>query len=143
MIFRWRTLQKTVLFHSGSWKVSGGFPRSTIPQDHGEPLVIMHDNDRVMTSARAKRAEARLGFTVLPMPPRSPDMMPLDFASWAYWDGQMLESEPAGKEKKEEYVARLVQTAFDTSKGRVDRWMGDLKRRLSLIYAAEGGYIEE
>ncbi|KDR07625.1 Histone-lysine N-methyltransferase SETMAR, partial [Zootermopsis nevadensis] len=53
--------------------------RRVWPHKHPAEILLLHDNARPHTSPRTREEITKLGWTVLPHPPYSPDLAPSDF----------------------------------------------------------------
>ena len=60
------------------------------------------------TSGKGLRAKAACGIFAMKLTPRTPSLMPLDYAIWQKIDENMLTCEPSGKESKGDFKKRLA-----------------------------------
>ena len=105
---------------------------------------MLEDNDPVgYKSSKALRAKKELGFKVMPLPRYSPDLNPLDYFLWDDIEHRVAASAPKSKrESIDEFKRRLRKTAFATSRAKVAKAVGHLKKRIAAVYKAKGGHID-
>ena len=108
----------------------------------------MEDNDPTgykSTSAVAAREAANI--KVIEMPPRSPDLNPLDFSVWAEIIRRMRRQEAnwpkSKKETREAFLARLRRTAMNFPASYINSVIGNLETRVKLLKKADGGHFVE
>ena len=111
-------------------------------------FTIFEDNDPTgNTSGLGKQAKKGLKLDVFVIPKRSPDLNVMDYAVWSEIERKMRNQErnwkKAKRETREQYIDRAQHTAQSLSKGFIDRSIGNLKRRCSLLLEAKGGLFEE
>ena len=112
------------------------------------PWVLVHDNDPSLKSKKGLAHAARRGFQSLPLPCRSPDLMPHDFSLWARICADMQAFEnarpaDAPKEKGEAYRERLRDTALALPHAYIRSVLGKVHSRAGEIINRGGGYINE
>ena len=102
--------------------------------------TIVEDGDRTGNqSTKGIKAKEDCGITAMTLPPRTPALMPLDFALWKQIEDLMFETEPAGRESKAAFLARLKKCAQSLPKGAVSKQIGRIKANIQDIIDA-GGY---
>ena len=109
---------------------------------------VLEDSDPTgYKSKRAEKAKAASRITPFCLPPRSPDLNPLDFSLWAEVNKRMRRQErrwSAGKrETRAVFLARLRRTATRLPPTYIDNIIGDMQTRCQKIYVARGGYTAE
>ena len=81
------------------------------------------------------------------MPKRSPDLNVMDYAVWSEIERRMREQErkwPAHKrETRVAFGKRLDRTAMKLPRTFIEKSIGDMRRRCSLLLEADGGLFEE
>ena len=113
---------------------------------HAARLCLCHDNDPSLKSYLGMRHAARLCFDSLPLPVRSPELMPHDFSIWrrilvlmqAHEDapGYVRETVPA-------YELRLRDTAVSLPAAYVTSVQAKVHEIARRIVAKDGGHINE
>ena len=108
----------------------------------------MEDNDPTgykSNSAIAAKEAAKI--EIVEMPPRSPDLNPLDFSVWSEINRKMRLQEVAWPKSKKEthnaFLARLRRTALSLLADYIKRLIGNLETRLKLLKKADGGHFVE
>ena len=109
---------------------------------------VMDDNDPAgYSSYKGWGAKAEAGIVSFKLPPRSPDLNPLDFSVWSEINRRTRKQEstwPAGKtETRREYLRRLKRTALVLPEDYIRKVVGDTRGRCRLIVKAKGGHIVE
>ena len=111
-------------------------------------FLILEDNDPSgYKSGLGIAAKKEAKINVLPLPKRSPDLNPLDYAFWAELSKRLRKQErrfsPRFVESKEAYVARLRRTAMNFSEETLTKMVCSMKRRCQALKRARGGNFEE
>ena len=111
-------------------------------------LRVLEDNDPAGYKSRvAEEAKKELNIAPVCLPPRSPDLNPLDFTIWSEINKRMRMHEskwPAGKrESRTQFVNRLRRTAMGLPAAYIEKSVGNLARRMQLLKAARGGHFPE
>ena len=150
---------KVLMWHvvDGQWNgraaasmYSGPLRRSL---QRGHPCVagswrVLEDNDpsgyKSSKGVAAKKASA---IVAMSLPPRSPDLNPLDFSFWAEVNRKMREQErgwpKSKKESRAAFIARLRKTAMTMPKEYIEKTIGAIAGRCKKIVDAKGGHIAE
>ena len=117
---------------------------------HGKSpgCLILEDNDPSgYKSSKGVAAKRALKLKVLSLPPRSPDLNPLDYGFWAEVNRRMRLQEQKfhvrKREAAEEYAHRLRRTATRIPPRFLKKLVQSLKRRCEALRLAEGGHFEE
>ena len=150
---------RVLMWHvvNGPWNASNaaamytGPLRKSLRQAH--PTVrgawrVVEDNDPGgYKSGGGKRAKAEAGIEALSLPPRSPDLNPLDFSVWAEINRRMRRQEaswPKSKrESRDEFLARLRRTAMRLPRSYINAVMANMAKRVALLRLAKGGHFPE
>jgi len=118
--------------------------RARWPERH--TLLLLHDNDPSMKSQENKVQELASGFSLVRIPPRSPDLNSLDYAHWDAIEARMQAWERAHYDPEETpaaYKARLERTALNLPSEIIDKAHGQMAERIVKLLAAQGGKFEE
>jgi len=113
---------------------------------NGRRVVLVHDNDPSLKSGLGMRHAARLGFDTLPLPVRSPELMPHDFSLWKRILSLMQEFEDAPgyvRETVEAYRTRLQNTAVGLPEAYVRSVQRKVREIATRIIAQGGQHINE
>ena len=108
----------------------------------------MEDNDPTDSkSSAAVSAKSAANIRVVEMPPRSPDLNPLDYSVWFEINRKMrLQGSrwpTSKKETRKAFLARLRRTAKSLSADYVNKVTGNLESRLKLLRKATGRHFVE
>ena len=99
----------------------------------------MEDGDRKGNqSKKGIDAKHQAGIKALTLPPRSPSLMPLDFAVWTAIEKKVASTSPKGHESKAAFISRLHKCAKDLPKGFVRRVINRMKPNIQAIVDAQG-----
>ena len=108
----------------------------------------MEDNDPTgyrCNAAKIAKIDAKID--VVKMPPRSPDLNPLDYSVWAEINRRMRKQEQSWptskKESRKAFLGRLRRTAMKLPTEYIDKTIGNLERRCQLLKEAKGGHFAE
>ena len=109
---------------------------------------VIEDNCPVYNSKAAKVAKKAAKMNIVSLPPRSPDLNPLDFSLWAEVNRRMRAQEakwhPRKKESRVQYLARLKRTAMSLPSSYIKKIMGpEMKKRITKLVKAGGGHFPE
>ena len=128
----------------GFYRGLRAFRKRHFPQQRKSNLV--EDNDPSQKTQEAEKLKGQLGFTPIGLPPRSPDLSPLDFSVW----GEVLrrmrlqeEGMKVKKESKKQFAARLRKTISGLGKDFLQRTMRSMKTRLKKCHLAGGKRFQE
>ena len=108
----------------------------------------MEDNDPSETKSRKGVAtKGAAGIHTISLPPRSPDLNPLDYRIWAETNKRMRLQEkkwPASKrEDRQDCLDRLRRTARNLPATYIEKTVGALARRCEQVIKARGGHFPE
>ena len=140
---------KVIMWHvvAGGWN---GAAASHMYEEHLKPALVRtwgrrsrytveEDGDRKgNTSGLGIAAKARVGIYPLTLPPRTPSLMPLDYAIWHRVVVKVMDSAPAGSESKDAFLARLRAAAMSLPKGFVKSVIGRMKGNVQALIDAKG-----
>lgn len=106
----------------------------------GQPKIFLMDNDPSQTSARAKAAFAQLGYTMQKIPPRSPDLNPIE--NVFHLVRKNLEAQTRKNnithQTWEQFKEAVRYSIWSTSKDIIDKTISSLPKRLQQIIATKG-----
>ena len=101
--------------------------------------IVCEDGDRKgFQSGKGIKAKAKAGIVSLKLPPRTPSLMPWDYALWQHIQARMNKSAPKGAESKVQYVSRLRRTALSLPRGLVRSVVGRMSANVQAIVDAKG-----
>ena len=113
--------------------------------DFDKSWTLLEDNDPSLKGKKVGEVKAALGLNPIGLPPRSPDLSPLDYGVWSHICAKMR-SQEKGKYKKNETVkewkTRLKKCVGSTSKTFLKKVMKSMKKRLVCCKNAKGGHFE-
>ena len=105
---------------------------------------LVEDGDpKGYQSKKGKDAKDTARIESWQLPPRSPDLMPLDYSLWARIESRMFATAPSGRETHEAFLSRLRATAFGLSRAEVAGAVRQMKGRISAVVKSKGKYILE
>ena len=109
---------------------------------------VMEDNDPSgYKSRKGVAAKEAAGIRTIFLPPRSPDLNPLDYSIRAEINKRMRTQEkkwPASKtEDRQDYLDRLRRTARNLPATYIEKTVGALARRCAQVIKARGGHFPE
>ena len=109
---------------------------------------ILEDNDPSGYKSRVGiAAKVAAKIDVVALPPRSPDLNPLDYGLWAAVNRRMRAQEktfkPSFKESRCAHLARLRRVAVTMPASFLTPLVKSMERRCSAIAAANGGHIAD
>ena len=109
---------------------------------------VIEDNDPSGYKSRlGNAAKAASSITAMSLPPRSPDLNPLDFSFWSEVNRKMREQErdwpKCKRESRVAFLARLRKTAMTMPEDYIVKTIGSIAGRCKKIIAAKGGHIME
>ena len=100
---------------------------------------IVEDGDRKgNTSGLGFAAKARANIYVQRLPPRTPSLMPLDYAIWTEIVKKVNASAPKGNETKVAFLARLRKAAMGLRKGYVKSVIKRMRKNIKALLDANG-----
>ena len=102
-------------------------------------FTIVEDGDKKGNqSNKGIAAKEASGILAMTLPPRTPSLMPLDYAIWEAIDDKMVETAPTGRESKKDFLKRLSRCARGLPKGFVARQIKKMRANLQGIIDAKG-----
>ena len=109
---------------------------------------VMEDNDPSgYKSRKAVAAKETARIRTISLPPRSPDLNPLDYSIWAEINKRMRLQEqrwPAAKtESRQAFLGRLRRTAKSLPPSYIDKTVGSMAKRCEQVLKARGGHFPE
>ena len=144
----------TYLVPGGKWNARAAalfyraladFLRAEYPESVGKKWVIIEDNDPA--GFRAKKSieiKKELKLEPIGLPPKSPDISPLDYSIWSHVLKTMRaqERKMRKKESKKCHIERIKSTMKNMDKNFLRKTMRSMKKRLTACYKAKGGHFE-
>ena len=142
---------RVILWHvvPGAWN---GDAAARMYEEHLKPALvrvwgkrarytIVEDGDRKgNTSNKGVAAKANAKIFPITLPPRSPSLMPLDYAIWQAISKRMEDDDPDDVETKSAYLERLRTAATTLPKGYVKGVIGRMRANIQALKDA-GGYV--
>ena len=140
---------KVIMWHAvgGTWN---GAAAATMYKDQLKPALvrtwgararytIVEDGDRKgNTSGKGIDAKARAGIHAITLPPRTPSLMPLDYAIWHRIMTDLMNGAPSGVETKVEFLGRLRAVATSLPRGYVKSVIGRMRGNVLALVDAKG-----
>ena len=140
---------KIIMWHivEGSW---GGAAAATMYEDHLKPALlrkwgeraqyrVVEDGDRKgHASRKGIDAKRRAKITALTLPPRTPSLMPLDYAIWQRIEEKLIDTAPAGTEDKGVFLVRLRKIATSLPKKYIKMIIGRMHENIKALSKAKG-----
>lgn len=108
-----------------------------------QSMVWLQDGDPSQNSMKSKVAQNRVGAKVFPIPPRSPELNPIENV-FSFVKKELRIQAIDNKIERENYqqfCLRVKATLLSTSKERIDRIIDSYGQRLSQIIVNKGGRI--
>ena len=101
--------------------------------------TIVEDGDRKgNASGKGVAAKTRANIYPLTLPPRTPSLMPLDYAIWKLIVTKMVDEAPNRTETKGEFLERVQTIARALPKGFVKSVIGRMRSNLQALVDARG-----
>ena len=101
--------------------------------------IVCEDGDRKgFQSGKGIQAKAKAKIVSLKLPPRTPSLMPWDYALWQQIQVRMTKSAPKGVETKAKYLSRLRKTALSLPRALVRKVIGRMSLNVNAIVEAKG-----
>lgn len=105
---------------------------------------VVEDGDpKGYQSGLGKEAKRQQKIISWKLPPRTPQLMPLDFSLWSEIERRVLEKKVKGKESVKSYKARVKKVALSLPKSLVRSCLASMRQRVKNIIEAGGGYTEK
>lgn len=132
---------------NGSWN---GASAAEMYEKHLKPALartwgkrsrynVVEDGDRKgNTSGKGIAAKARAKIHATTLPPRTPSLMPLDYAIWKRIVDNMMKNAPKRAETKQEYLDRLRLVATSLPKGFIKSVIARMPKNIDALVDAEG-----
>jgi hypothetical protein len=103
---------------------------------------VVEDGDPKGFQTRVGKAEKDAQHIVSwTLPPRSPDLMPLDFCLWSEIESRVLEADMGASESRRSYEKRLRAVAKALPKAIVSDAVRSMAKRIRLVAEAKGKHI--
>ena len=100
---------------------------------------IVEDGDRKgHYSNKGIQAKKEAHIYAIKLPPRTPSLMPLDYALWHRIATQLMDEAPEGTETKEAFLARLKTIATSLPKSYVKSVLAKMKANLKALKDSKG-----
>jgi len=125
--------------------------KKTYPDEAANPRnrwSVLEDNDPSgykSAAGRASKADCRIDAFVIP--PRSPDLNPLDYSIWHAISVRMRAQEakmsPKSRESEEAFKKRLRRVAMTLPKAVVEKAVMDMTRRVNKLHDVQGRLFTE
>ena len=131
----------------GSWN---GASASEMYEKHLKPALartwgkrprynIVEDGDRKgNTSGKGIAAKARAKIYATVLPPRTPSLMPLDYAVWKRIVDIVMQTAPKGKETKAQFLDRLRSVAKSLPRGFIKATIARMPEIIKALVEAKG-----
>jgi histone-lysine N-methyltransferase SETMAR len=107
---------------------------------HNDQILLQHDNARPHAALRTQEAIQKLGWTVLPHPPYSPDLAPSDYHLFGklkeFLRGNHYASVDDVKHGVQTWIKQTPATFFE-------KGIMDLVPRWQKCIAGDGDYVEK
>ena len=140
---------KVIMWHAvhGKWNAAAA---AEMYEKHLKPALVrtwgklaryrvVEDGDRKgNTSGKGIEAKARCNIAATTLPPRTPSLMPLDYAVWHAIVKRVAAGGPKGQESKESFLERLAAAATSLPKGFVKSVIARMKPNILALVDARG-----
>ena len=101
--------------------------------------IVVEDGDRKGNmSGKGTAAKSRAKITAMTLPPRTPSLMPLDYAIWHRIMQGLASSAPKGRESREAFCERLRRQATSLPRGYVRSVIAKMPENIRAIVSAKG-----
>ena len=102
--------------------------------------IVVEDGDRKGNASNlGKMAKKEVGIEAMTLPPRTPSLMPFDYAVWKKIVDEVIDGAPEGRETKEQYLARLEAAARSLPRSYCRKIVGRMRENVQAIVNARGG----
>ena len=106
-------------------------------------FVVVEDGDRKgFQSGKGRQAKEDEKIDSWQLPPRTPELMPLDFYVWSAIGEKMAEMKPHSMESFAQYKARLRKTAFGLPADSIEKAVMDMKKRVDGLVTSKGSHLK-
>ena len=104
------------------------------------PRLFLMDNDPVQNSSPCKKIISSLGFSLLKIPARSPDLNPIEnlFGAVKKTLRAQAVERGLGRESFQEFKTRVVSTLMTVGASLTDRLIASMAQRVRLLVAKKG-----
>ena len=104
-----------------------------------EAFRIVEDGDRKGNySGKGIEAKRQAKIRPIKLPPRTPSLMPLDYAIWNEIMKRLMAGAPEGNETKEKFLKRLHKVAMSLDKKYINKVILRMKPNLKALKEARG-----
>ena len=135
-----------VRFMSKTWNGRQAVKLYNALANRSDNRKIVEDNDPAGYQAIcAQVAKRRLGFDVLRLPPRSPELQPLDFSLWSMVERRFVESNARilGTESRAKYLTRLRRTIERIPLNSIRNSIDSMDRRVKTLHSVKGDVFDD
>lgn len=140
---------RIILWHvvAGSWN---GAAAAEMYEKHLKPALVrkwgerkqyllVEDGDRKgHMSGKGIAAKGRAKIKSVTLPPRTPSLMPLDYAIWQRIEQKLIDTAPSGNESKAAFLARLRIVGTTLPKTFIKKAIGRMRGNLKALSDAKG-----
>jgi transposase len=120
------------------------FPKLFCPISKLKNKMFVMDNDPCQNSAKAKASLKKLGVTMQPIPPRSPDLNPIENVFHVV-RRQMcvhVKENRIEQESWDDFVTRIKQNIYSTPKDYIDKTIASMPKRIKNVIENKGRRIK-
>lgn len=110
--------------------------------DKDNVSYFVQDGDRSQNSSKAMEALKRVKAEVFPIPPRSPDLNPIENVFHLAKKDLRKTSKLITRENREEFVARIRRTLHNIPIETIDKTISSMTKRVDMIIKANGNRVK-
>ncbi len=116
------------------------FGAAVLTEGPNGKLIVCHDNDRVFNAAPCQTRLKNYRFDPMPLPVRSPWLMPLDYSIWVQILNEMVATTPADSEVPRETVLQYKERLATCALGLPDLTptLKNMRTRVEILCKSEG-----
>ena len=92
----------------------------------------------VKESNLGKKAKREVGIEAMTLPPRTPSLMPLDYAVWKEIVDLVMDGAPDGRETKQQFLNRLELVAKSLPRSYFRKVVGRMRENVLALKEARG-----